>query len=351
MTDPAGAQSSVGAILLGTLIATFLSGVVSMQTLYYFRLYPDDARKCKVVALVIWFLDIMHTTMAVAANWHDLITKWGDGSIFDYIPWMIGVTVVITAIMTFIVQSFFAHRVFIVSHGNIVITVPIAWRHPVASTYEMIRLKSYAVFVRQYSWVFTLGLSLSSALDVLVTASLCYFLRRSRTGLSMDRVINSLTLYTLENGMLTCVTTIITLICWISMPHNLIFLGFHLAITKLYANSLLATLNARHSLRLHMASPQVFDSMPIVFTSGSAESDHYPSRTEDIAMSPVLQIGISKSIDTDFDCGPSEAQSMVVCSDARTIEQARVEPRACALSEFCALGFDGSALYNTRRCS
>ncbi|OBZ78970.1 hypothetical protein A0H81_00686 [Grifola frondosa] len=255
---------------------------------------------------------------------------------------MIGVTVVITAIMTFIVQRSLLLltydaldlRVSAVSHGNVVITIPIAvlaflrlGEHPPifstisangiytelvaasASTYEMIRLKSYALFVRQYSWVFTLGLSLSSALDVLVTASLCYFLKKSRTGLSsMDRIINSLTLYTLENGSLTCVTTIITLICWISMPRNLVFLGFHLAITKLYANSLLATLNARRSLRLNKASRQVFDTMPIVFTSGSAESDHDPSRTEDIAMSPVLQISISKSIHTDFDCGPSEAR-------------------------------------------
>ncbi|OBZ78971.1 DNA-directed RNA polymerases I, II, and III subunit RPABC3 [Grifola frondosa] len=308
MADPAGARSSVGAILVGSLVATFLSGIVTMQTLFYFRLYPDDTLRFKAIALVVWSLDILHTIMAIAANWDGLIMKWGDESAFDYIPWMIGATVVITAIVTFIVQCFFAYRVFTVSRRNVFITIPIAVLAFLrlvaasASTYEMIRLESYAAFVRLYGWVFTLGLSLSSALDVLVTASLCYFLKRSRTGLSsMDYIVNALTLYTIENGMLTCITTIITLICWIAMPHNLVFLAFHLTITKLYANSLLATLNARRSLRITKLSRQTMGSMPVMFTHGTFDSDRYLPRTEDVAMSPALQVNVTKSIHTDFD--------------------------------------------------
>ncbi|PCH34370.1 hypothetical protein WOLCODRAFT_148429 [Wolfiporia cocos MD-104 SS10] len=39
------------------------------------------------------------------------------------------------------------------------------------------------------------------------------------------------------------------LICWLVFPGNLVFLALHFTISKVYANSLLATLNARNSLR------------------------------------------------------------------------------------------------------
>ena len=70
----------------------------------------------------------------------------------------------------------------------------------------------------------------------------------------MDKIIDALTAYTIENGMLTCVTTVVALVCvrlalslqrdcaereahvlaaqWLSMPTNLIFLGLHFAISK-----------------------------------------------------------------------------------------------------------------------
>ncbi|THG98666.1 hypothetical protein EW026_g3548 [Hermanssonia centrifuga] len=45
------------------------------------------------------------------------------------------------------------------------------------------------------------------------------------------------------------IATIASLVCWLVMPHNLVYLGLHFMISKLYANSLLASLNARKTLR------------------------------------------------------------------------------------------------------
>ncbi|XP_006459695.1 hypothetical protein AGABI2DRAFT_116655 [Agaricus bisporus var. bisporus H97] len=64
----------------------------------------------------------------------------------------------------------------------------------------------------------------------------------------MIRLVDSTTIYALENGALTCFTTTASLICWLAMPKNLVFLGLHFVIGKLYANSLLASLNIRREL-------------------------------------------------------------------------------------------------------
>jgi len=117
----------------------------------------------------------------------------------------------------------------------------------------MIRVQVYSAFTEKYpGWIFTLGLSLSSGTDIIITAWLCYFLSglRGLTGSTiMIQAIDLLIRYTLETGALTCLATTVSLICWLAMPTNLVFLGLHFVIGKLYANSLLASLNTRHELR------------------------------------------------------------------------------------------------------
>jgi hypothetical protein len=114
----------------------------------------------------------------------------------------------------------------------------------------MIRLGTYSGFRQHARWLATLGLSLSSGVDIITTASLCYYLRLSRLeALTLKPVIDSLFLYTFENGALTCLSTFITMICWVTMPDNIVFMGFHFLIAKVFGNTLLITLNTRQQLR------------------------------------------------------------------------------------------------------
>jgi hypothetical protein len=109
----------------------------------------------------------------------------------------------------------------------------------------------------KYKSVFTLGLSLSSAVDVVITTGMCYYLQESRRGFgTMDEVIDTIIFYTINNGSITCISTIASMICWLVIPHTLIFMALHFAIAKMYANSLLATLNMRQGLRGRSGPPK-----------------------------------------------------------------------------------------------
>ncbi|KAK0470998.1 hypothetical protein IW261DRAFT_1514009, partial [Armillaria novae-zelandiae] len=107
-------------------------------------------------------------------------------------------------------------------------------------------------------WVFTLGLALSSAVDILITGSLFGLLRTSRSDAeNLKAVIDSLILYTFETGSLTCAATIIDMIYWIAMSSNLIFMGcilslanFPTSITYCFIDvNTMDRLNTRHGLR------------------------------------------------------------------------------------------------------
>ncbi|EKM49664.1 uncharacterized protein PHACADRAFT_201361 [Phanerochaete carnosa HHB-10118-sp] len=241
-------RAMYGATLVGTFVGVFLSGIVSMQVYMYSRVYSKDHIGIKCMVALVWAMDLLHTCLICVASWMDLVEYFGEWDHLDWITWSVGASVALTALVTFLVHCFFIHRIYIISNRNLYLTVPLAvlalfrLAAATASTSEMIRLSSYSGFVKRYGYIFTMGLSSAVALDIAITGAMCFFLRRGKSQLStMNDIIDTLVLYTVETGMITCLTTIASLACWVSMHNNnLIFLGLHFTISKLYANSLLA---------------------------------------------------------------------------------------------------------------
>ncbi|KAI0792965.1 hypothetical protein BC629DRAFT_333041 [Irpex lacteus] len=232
------ARTSMGALLVGGLVSVFLTGIGMAQAYFYWRVYPKDRWRVKSIVAIIWAMDFVHTIFVCIADWYYLIHGFGEPD-YDYIPWSIGVTVTLTALVTFLSHCFFVHRIYVVSKGRKVLPILLGllscFRLAAAmvSTVQMITIASYHGFVTHYSWVFTMGLVSAAVLDVLITGALCYYLRQSKSGfVTMNEIIDVLIRYTVETGMITCVAAIISLICWLVMPYNLIFLTMHFTICK-----------------------------------------------------------------------------------------------------------------------
>jgi len=62
-------------------------------------------------------------------------------------------------------------------------------------------------------------------------------------------MLSMLMTYTVNTCVIVAVDATIAMIMYIVMPNNLIFLGFYILMSKLYANAYLAFLNARAKLR------------------------------------------------------------------------------------------------------
>ncbi|KAF8873225.1 hypothetical protein CPB85DRAFT_595364 [Mucidula mucida] len=324
-TNTIDVARTFGAVLIGGLSASLcvlrLSGAVVIQTIIYYKLYPSDLLTLKLVVLTIWLLDILHTCFIWVATWDYLIHHYGQLMRIDYIPWSIALTIVLTAILTFLVHCFFANRIFRLSKKNWLLAVPILTLAVLrlgaacVTTAKMMQLHTYTEFKADFTWVFTLGLALSSAVDVLITGSLFFLLRTSRSmsgAENLNHVIDSLMLYAFETGFLTCAGTIIAMICWLAMPSNLIFLGLHFVIGKLYANSLLVTLNTRQSIRhgRSVSSAEAAGNAILVMDTRRHRSVPYsPSqitsggRISDLGKHTELQINVQRSIqyNSDYD--------------------------------------------------
>jgi len=258
MSDPLSQDipKTYGALLLGALFASFLSGATTVQTIVYLKLYPEDHPFTKGLVTVIWILDVTHTALTWDGIWTYLISEFGDSNKIDTIPLAVSLTIIFTAILTILVHFYYVQRIFHLSKRNYLLCSPIVVLavcrvcSACACSAEMIRLGTFTRFRSEFRWLFSLGLSLSSAVDVIITFTLLTLLFKSRSkSLSLNSVIDSLILYTFEIGSLTGFATIVSMICWLSVKNTLIFLGLHFIIAKLYANSFMASLNTRHQLR------------------------------------------------------------------------------------------------------
>ncbi|KAG6380553.1 hypothetical protein JVT61DRAFT_4912 [Boletus reticuloceps] len=275
-----------GSMLLGTCFGCALTGIVFVQCVLYYKLYPGDFAWTKALVFLVWAFDMMHTVCIVSATWESVITNFNEPAKMDQIPPALGLSVAVTAVVTFMVHCFFANRIRMLTKrwyiaAPLVFLAFLRLFSACVSTSEIIRLKHYSLFIKPYpSWVFTLGVTLSASVELIITTVMVIFLGSRKTGFAnMNHVINSLILYTLETGGFTTLVTIASLLCWLLMRHNLIFLGMHFAIAKLYANSLLATLNMRKRFRVdHVTSSDQNNGLPPLPSPGLNRSNFSVNR-------------------------------------------------------------------------
>ncbi|KAL0068954.1 hypothetical protein AAF712_003947 [Marasmius tenuissimus] len=99
-------------------------------------------------------------------------------------------------------------------------------------------------------WLSILVNALAAAGDVYITGSLSFLLHRSRTGFQRsDAIITKLIHFTVNTGLLTTCCAVGSLISILAAPTTFIYIAFFFTIGRLYANSLLCTLNARSYIR------------------------------------------------------------------------------------------------------
>jgi len=106
------------------------------------------------------------------------------------------------------------------------------------------------IFIDSLTLWASLTLGLGVLTDVITAGSLCYYLRKLRTGYSSsDSLVNNLILYAVNTGFLTSAVSLSTVILYNMMPHNFIFVLVYFVLCKMYGISFMTTLNTRKIVR------------------------------------------------------------------------------------------------------
>ncbi|KAF8196681.1 hypothetical protein K438DRAFT_1967696 [Mycena galopus ATCC 62051] len=300
-------EPTLGAALAGCMAGVGLSAVLGFQTFLYFRCFPSDALPYKLLVGWIWLLDAIHTILICTGVWDYVVTHFNDPEIVQHIFPVIPMVVAMTAIITLSVNVFYGWRIHkrkIVSKRNWWLTGPIIFLSIVrvglafTTAAEMLILNTFPAFGARFKILFTSGLFVSAVTDILVSGARYYYLRNLRQGYSMNHeAVDSVVVFTINDGCLTCGVVIASIVCWLTMPHNFVYLGIYFTIAKFYSNSVLATLNLRNWYRHRYIAPQPIGLKGPLRRPNGVPSESHPSGTDSSSHPKVQPTDLSNTME------------------------------------------------------
>ncbi|KAF4596888.1 hypothetical protein EYR38_008279 [Pleurotus pulmonarius] len=211
----------VAPLVIGTMIACPLFGVTVAQAIWYFRNYPNDPKLLKYWIAAVVVIDGVQTFSVVEAT--RVVYLRGRLSL-DY-------------------SNAYAYRPPAVPVLLITIYEGMSILQQVNGDVSLL----HGVLSNAFG---TAEFSSTVACDLLISASMAYYLNKRRSGIrKTENLVDRLIVYVIGIGLLTSIFAIIVFVTWVALPRQLIFLTFYSIISKLYVNSLLVTLNARSGFR------------------------------------------------------------------------------------------------------
>ncbi|KAI6158203.1 hypothetical protein BKA82DRAFT_2176431 [Pisolithus tinctorius] len=255
-----GIPDGFGSALIGGLISAMLYGITTLQTYVYYMHYAEDAPTTKFLVAAIWILDTIHISFICHMLYYYLITNYGVPTSLERIVWSFPVRKPKLQRCTDL-QCF--HHLGVASsectrglHSSMwLVTAPIILLILVHFGFAL--ETAILMFINQQFSILTQFYAVAPALaivalvEVLITVSLCvlFYDGGSRSGFPRSkRLFHTLTIYAINRCCLTLLVTVAELAVNLDQLNNWT-IGLDFIIGKLYANSLLASLNSREHLR------------------------------------------------------------------------------------------------------
>jgi len=234
-----------------------LYGVLITQALTYYQNYRHDAGWMKFFVFFLFAIETANTGFDMAIMYQPLILDYGAKPTF--FPTFFVTEPLCIVLVSTPIQLFFAWRIkSLTKSWYIPISIAIL---AIASltggvwTAVMIRIVlTFANKPKLHNSALLWFLA-SCVADILITVSLVFTLSKRKTGFSgTDSVIDKIIRMTIQTGAITAVFAILDVICFMVFPHFAVNFVWDLALSKLYTNCLMSTLNARQSLNSQSAS-------------------------------------------------------------------------------------------------
>ncbi|EJF60925.1 hypothetical protein DICSQDRAFT_170782 [Dichomitus squalens LYAD-421 SS1] len=207
--------------------------------------------------------------------YHYAVTEFGDYQGVTKPYWALLAIVIVGALSNAIVRCVYSMRVFKLKSScrwlvPVILVNVLSFVAFAIGTYFVSQCIELPTLFEIHSLAssFRAGLVTDIAADVVVTASQLVLFRGIRMGLHRwDSVITILMKYTVNTGLLTTFSAVMALITFAELPSNsFVYMAFYFIHSKLYVNSLLATLNARAIAIKHVLEDQEISTEQLLTT-------------------------------------------------------------------------------------
>ncbi|KAJ6545511.1 hypothetical protein B0H19DRAFT_1266935 [Mycena capillaripes] len=239
---------TIGAFIVGGMTSVGLSAVVGLQTLLYFRVFSNDNLRYRSLVAWIWLTDTGHTIAVCITIWQYAVRNFNNSEkLLEIVP-AFPVNIVLTIIATLNANLFYTWRIHKMSKQNWWITGPIValcltrTAMGLFGAAEMLITKTWHNIAENFEIPVVSSWAVSAATDVVISGARYYYLRELKQGyISQPEMMDAVVIFTINDGLLTCAAVIATIICFLSMHNNFVWVGIYFDLAKLFSNSVLAT--------------------------------------------------------------------------------------------------------------
>ncbi|KAJ7142632.1 hypothetical protein C8R44DRAFT_602882 [Mycena epipterygia] len=274
----------LGPWLVGCCLDLLFQGTLLVQFMNYFSWYQDDKGALKAVVGGLFLLTTLKSIQSFVILWIQFIVFFGDveGAIkLDFTTWWQSGNPLMVAVIGLYVHSYFCYRLYIIS-GTAYVVAPVAiiflfaFLSVIIATYYIVANDDTAIG----NWCAS-HLSSVFAGDLILSATTAFFLIRSAgvhpQTIGLMEALIRLTFQTAAPAALCAMFNLIFSLLY-TADQALISTAFNMPLPKLYAMSMMWTLNARRRIRaLYSAHNGVIDTADIA--AGLATSNQLATRS------------------------------------------------------------------------
>ncbi|KAJ7513158.1 hypothetical protein B0H11DRAFT_1948817 [Mycena galericulata] len=251
--------TTYGAYLIGAIAAAILYGIIVLQTYFYFDRYPKDKFGMKALVATLLLLDTMTLIMETHGLYHYLIVNFGNFEVLLVQVWSVQVEALIAYTIMLITQGFFITRIWELGGRKwflpsiLILFMLGAFGTALTIVTKVFLFKFWSSSLLPYMRALVAAnKSLETAADALITASLCYYLHRGQSLAASKQtswMIRHLMIFAINRGAITTFLQLCYLIAFEAKSDSMAWVAIHVSISKVYTNSVLATLNSRNAIR------------------------------------------------------------------------------------------------------
>ncbi|KAJ7732935.1 hypothetical protein DFH07DRAFT_968208 [Mycena maculata] len=279
--------TTVGVLEIGVLLAVFLSGVLTVQVYMYFNRFPNDPWGFKAVVALVFLLDFGHTLTICNLIYTITVTQYGEPQLLLTPPMCLDAAILLSGLIGPLEQGWFTYRLYKLTKT---LTLPLLcallsllrFGGSVGLFVASLQSRTISDYDMHVMWLVEAVIVVGAAVDVILVVAQCYYLSFWRGGgYQLGKLVKQLMTWTIETGALTTAGALALLLTFLTMDYNFIYLAFFVMMAKLFANSLLFSLNARE--RFARICAEVLPT-----TSMQSMSQVASQRTIPQAVSPTL---------------------------------------------------------------
>ncbi|KAH9477301.1 hypothetical protein JR316_0009505 [Psilocybe cubensis] len=219
----------------------------------YYLSFPNDPLRNKVLVYTIFAFEVLQTIIVTISAYHVFATGYGNFAVYNAVDLAWLDVPVISGIVAFIAEGFYAYRISLLSQSYYVagVIVVLATVQLAGSIAAAVVLKNADMFSRllgvDYSITAAIWNGGSALCDAIIAICMTYYLskRGSESMKTTNVIVRRVIRLVIETGTVTAAIAIINLILSVLPSKPAYYQIPSVLLAKVYSNSMMAVFNSR----------------------------------------------------------------------------------------------------------